>query len=74
MWGNIKNKNHIATGYAGGGTHDNVKPPNLTAIWAIPPPPHSCPHPHIAESFHSPAFHRRHRRRLCGATAKTKTT
>ena len=38
MWDNVEIENHIATGYAGGGTHDNVKPPELTAILAIPPP------------------------------------
>ena len=74
MWDNVENENHLATGYAGGAIYDNVKPPELTAILALPPPPNSCPHSHIGALVTFPVFHRRHRRRLCGTTSKTKTT
>jgi hypothetical protein len=74
MWANVENENHLATGYAGGGTHDNVKPPKPQAILAIPTPPHSWPHPHIGAKVPYPVFHRRQRRRLCGATSKPKIT
>ncbi len=59
-------KNHLATGYAGGGTHDNVKPPKPSAILTLPTPLHSWPRPHIGARVPFPMFHRRHRRRLCG--------
>jgi hypothetical protein len=74
MWDNVKNENHIATGYAGGAIYNDVKTPKSPAALTPPTPLHSWPRPHIGAMIPFTVFHRRHRRRLCGATAKTKTS